>query len=244
MEELAEDQLPGTETEGGEGNPETEEPETVEPEKKLEFTQAQLDAMIQKAKAKAERKAVQRVEREYSRQQPQAEYKPDRSAEPKRMDFENDAEWIDAKIEYRELVRERQFSNRELERQQENLVQKTEAFYDDAEDQPGFDRDVFDSLVITDVMAQAILESDNAAKLAEYMSMNPTAADQIHKLSPVKQVAAMLKLESKLEKQTKEPQPQMTTVRGGGVTPMPDITKMNEQEYRAYRAKQGAWWAK
>lgn len=92
---------------------------------------------------------------------------------------------------------------------------------------------------------QAIVESDVGPGLLFHLANHPEDAERIADLSPVRQIAELGKLETKLsaapKKQTNAPAP--TSPVSGGKTATKDISRMTTEEYRAHRKSQGARWA-
>jgi multidrug efflux pump subunit AcrA (membrane-fusion protein) len=242
-EQVTEQAEPGTEA-TGEG-PELQAQDEPEQPKKLEITQAELDAIVQKAKAKEARAVMRRLQNQQPAQ-PEAR-QPAPQAEPRRTDYADDAQWIDAKIEYREQQRDMARRDTEQARAQEQTRAKAIDLYDAAEELPEFDREVFDTLTVTDVMGDAIMDMDmaEAAKVMAYMSAHPDEVDGMHKLSAVRQANAIFKLADRIADKPKKNLPNPPDRVGGTTAPMvDDIMKMSPEQYKAYRAKQGAWWAK
>ena len=223
----------------------TDEQEQDEP-KRLELTQAELDAIVQKAKAKAERRAERKFLAQYEQQrQPQPVI--DVGNEPLRTDFENDAQWVKALAKY-ELLQataehEQRQQSRAQEREQQAFNERIAEINEQADDLPDFDRDAFEDLHVTNNMAEAVLDSDHAAKIMAYMSNHEDEVNAIAKLSKAKQIQAIGRIEDKITKKTALPSPP-DRVRGGNLNSERDIMKMTPAQYEAYRAKQGAWWAK
>jgi hypothetical protein len=222
-----------------------DEQEQDEP-KKLELTQAELDAIVQKAKAKAGRKAERRISAQYEQQrQPQPTI--DVGKEPLRTDFENDAQWVKAlaKYELRQATaeHEQQRRSRAEEQEQQAFNERIADINEEADDLPDFDRDTFEGLHVTDNMAEAVLDSDRAAKIMAYMSNHEDEVNAIAKMSKAKQIQAIGKIEDRITKKTALPSPP-DRVRGGNLNSAQDIMSMTPAQYEAYRAKQGAWWAK
>lgn len=107
-----------------------------------------------------------------------------------------------------------------------------------------------DDLSISPVMAEAMKDSDMGPDVAYYLGKNPAEAERIAKLSPAAQVREIGKIEARLEVKASEPAkrpskaPAPIEPVGGGSPSSTDVSKMSMAEYEAYRAKQGAWWAK
>lgn len=98
-----------------------------------------------------------------------------------------------------------------------------------------------DKLPITDAMVDAISESEVGSDLAYYLGKNPLEAARIARLSPVKQVLEIGRLEAKAgstpgKKPTGAPDPVQRVGRGGSAT-APDPNKMSMKQWAAYRDK-------
>lgn len=232
---------------------ETETPASDEkqaPAAEKTFTQKELDEILQKRLAKSEARAERRAKEAYrealeavTRQQPAR--RPE-SNEPTRDQFDSDADWIDAKVEYKLQQREAAKVQESMRRAQTEMISKTEDLYAKAERLPGFDRDTFDELPLTKPIASALIESDVAPQLMAYMASNPDEVERIAKLSDARQAVELGKLELKLQnapKTSKAPAP-INPLSGakGGATPDPE--RMTFAEYKAYREKQRPRWAR
>jgi hypothetical protein len=237
---------------------EQEEP-TPEPKEDKTFTQAELDAIVQKRLAKESRKmeklARAEAENEFLRQQLEASKQPQNVEQevPKLEDYQTAEEYLDALADYKMEQKLAKFQEMSQEQQQEQaeaarigsvrdkLLEASEK-YDDFQD-------VVDSIpdnYITVPMFEAIGESDLAGEISYYLGNNHTEAAKIAKMSPVQQVKAIDRLETKLKgppKVSKAPEP-LSTVGKGRAKTEPDLEKMSVAEYAAYRAKNGARWAR
>jgi hypothetical protein len=175
---------PETQTDGAEGEKESPAPKT--------FSQAELDAIVAREKAKAERKAFREALRAQSQQPKQ---------EPKREAFANDEAYTRAQLEHlaeqkaAEKLQERERAQ-EAERRQEAFIEKAEKA---AERFPDFHAVVSNpNLHINDAMVEFIAESDLGADVAYYLGKNPMKASVIAQMSPVKAARELAKLESEL----------------------------------------------
>lgn len=224
--------------------------ESVEKEVPVEktFTQKELDEILQKRVAKEKARADRIAKEAYrealqavTQQQPKA---APASTEPTRDQFASDAEWIDAKVEYKLSQREQAQKAESQQAELRRIQQETDAIYSKAEQIAGFDRDTFDSLPLTRPIAEVIRESDIGAQLMAYMSTNPDEVERISKLSNTRQAVELGKLEARLQsapKTTKTPAP-ITPVGARG-SAAPDLSSADFETYKKLRAKQGARWA-
>ena len=233
--------------------------EEIKPEPKPEktFTQAELDDILQRRLAKEQRKieryARAEAERDQLREQlnrqTQVQQSSVQSGEPKPEQFKTYEEYIDKltdwKIDQREAKREETQAQRKQAEYQEtheatirDSLSKAAAKYDDFEEVV-----TNPNLTITPVMTDAMGDSELGGEIAYYLGNNPKEAAEIAKLSNVKQVKAIDRLEAKLKEPppvTKAPAPLQTV--GKGRTQMEaDPEKMSVAEYAEYRAKSARW---
>lgn len=170
------------------------------------FTQAELDAAIQKRLLKEERRVHRRVEqqlRERAQQQTAA-------VEPRREAFQDDEQYLTAHIEHvaaqkaERLLQERE-RQREAEQRNEAFMAKAEAVSERFAD---FEQVVGNpSLHITDGMAEFIADSDVGAELAYHLGKNPLKASQIAQMSPFKAARELARIEGEL---TSKPKPKVS----------------------------------
>ena len=213
------------------------------PEKTL--TQSEVNALIQKEKAKAEAKAERRALRAYretlerivprqqqNQQQPQA-------TRPERTKFATDDEWVEAVADWKIAERDattRQERNREQER---TIADKTEGLYAEAAKVEGFDRQEFDALPLTQAIAAAVTYSDIAPKLMAFMSQNPDEVARIANLPLARQAAEIGRLEGKIlatpsaPKVSKAPAP--IDPIGGNKGGTKDPAQMSQKEFNEWR---------
>lgn len=229
-------------------NPQTDSGEggEVSPVAERTFTQKELDEIIKREKArteaKTERRVLRTIERFAPQQQPQpSQQQPASDGRPQRGQFKTEEDYDDARDAWRDQQREHKANGA-----------KTEKFYAEAEKLPGFDRDAFDDLPLTQAMARAMLDSDIAPRLMHHLVTNPDEVKRIAELPPARQAAAIGKLEAKLEseplkppKSSKAPDPSGNPAAGAGNTPVVsgDLGKLSMDKYQAERARQGARWA-
>lgn len=186
-------------------------------------------------------------QRTFEQQAPQA---------PKYEDFDSDEAYLDALADYKvnarlqeqETQRQRQERERQQQQEREQTYQSLQeklsegaAKYDDFEDV------VYDeSVPITDSMAEAMADSENAADIAYHLGSNPKEAARIAGLSATKQAREITRLEGRLasqqaqpsqKRQTKAPAPTQR-VRGSGDRGTVDPDKMSMDEYVRWRRKQ------
>ena len=178
----------------------TAEP-VIQPEKT--FTQAQLDEIVEKRLAKESRRN-ERERRELlqmalnGKQQQPEKPQPKVDDGPKREQFEELEDYIEARAEWRA---ETVVAQREAKRVAETKAKTWEQKVRETAKEIGDIEDVINNsdVSITAVMQDAIMESDVGPKLAHFLDKNPDEADRIATLSPVAQVRELTKLEDKLK---------------------------------------------
>lgn len=178
------------------------EVEKQEQAKEKVFTQAEVDALIQKRLLKEERRVHRRIEAQQREQQ----VSRIAQVEPKRDEFRDDDAYAQAQIDHLAAKRAEQIlSEREQARQQE---QRAETFLDQAEKASERYAD-FQTVVgnpalsINDHMAEFIAESEMGADVAYYLGKNPIKAAQIAKLSPVGAARELTRIEAELASKPK-----------------------------------------
>lgn len=220
------------------------------------FSQEELDRIIQKEKAKAEARAERRALKAYAEKleamsnqhQPQQQEAAPKDGKPTMSQFDNVEDYVEAVAEWKLQQREQNVRQQQVEMTQKKILAKTEKLYAQAESIQGFDRDTFDELPLTQVVAQAIIDSDVAPALMAYMSSNPEEADRIAALSPARQAAEIGKLELKVAtapkvKASSAPAP-IKPIGNRGSANNGDLAKASMEDFIAARAKQGARWAR
>ena len=225
-----------TETQGAETQA-VETPEVI-PEHKPEktFTQAEVDALVQRRLLKEERRVHRRIEQQL-REQQQARV----LEEPKRDEFRDDRAFYEAQIEH--LAEKRageKMVERERIQQQERI---SESFLEKAERvqdrYPDFSVVVGNpTLPINEGMAEFIADSDTGPDIAYYLGKNPSKAQQIAALSPIKAARELTRIEAEL---TAKPKPRLSTApapispiggnKGGDKAP----AEMTDAEYAKWR---------
>ena len=237
------------------GTPEEKEIPQVETKT---FTQEELDRIVQKEKSRAENKAhreyVKKLEAMTANQQRQTEAPPAKTVDgkPKIADFQDVEAYVEAVADWKIEQKEAKASQaRESEKEQARVVDintKTEKIYSEAEKIPGFDREVFDELPLTEMIAKSIIESEVAPALMAYMSAHEDDVKRISSLSPTRQAIEIGKIEAKLAekkvvKASNAPDPiKPVGSRGGEITKK--IENMTMAELQEYERKRGARWVR
>lgn len=181
---------------------------------------------------------------------------PEVSDEPKREQFGTYEEYIEARAEYRAEKKAAEAARKvldeskkkadsertqgELQRVEKEWSAKLEKARDVLED---FDEVCVESeAIVTPHMASAIQESDHAGFIAYHLAKNPAEAERISKLSPSKQVAAIVALEEKVSKPAKQPSKApapINPVGGAKGNVTKDPSKMTQAEYNEWRRNGG-----
>lgn len=167
------------------------------------FTQAELNDAIEKRVAreqrKHERERGQLLDRLTGQKPHQQAEQPKRSDDgPKREDFDDYEQYIEARSEY---VADKKIAEREAKREQEARQKSwTQRVKEAAKEIPDIEDILRNSdAPLTPAMSDAIMDSDIGPKLAHYLDQNPDEAQRIADLKPVAQVKELTKLEDKLK---------------------------------------------
>lgn len=211
------------------------------------------------AEKRAEELEAQLNERK-SREAPPLEAK-----EPKREDFESDAAYWDAKIDWKaaEAVRKDRAARAEEQRTAEaqrldsERIARNRAF---AKTVPDYEETI-EALATEDLnvpphIAQYLLESDTSPALMYHFAKNTDEFKRIAALSPIKAIAAIGKLEASLEKpkteaaaevkvdpkadRTRAPAP-ITPIAGANGHANKDPAQMSPQEMGEYLQEKGVF---
>ena len=244
----------------------TPEPEAPKPERT--FTQAELDAAIEKRLAKERRKrheieirakvAEELALKKGGDQKP--ENQPQPTGEPKREQFdtyeayiEARAEWkaeqkIEAKWKERDTKSQEDSSKAEQQKRAEDFRKRTKELAKEIKD---FDEVMAEATSdpeapVSRLFAEPINECDNPAAVLYHLAKNPEEAERIASLGAHKQAREIWALEAKLkaEPPPKKPSnaPEPIAPVGGKVAAgdkEPDA-KTNPQGWYAWRQKQAA----
>lgn len=215
---------------------ETQNPEQQTEERK--FTQAELDAIVQKRAAKAERKAearYQELQREIEAlKAPKAATESQPEKAPQRSEFSSYEDFVEARALHvarmeakKELEafknaskKEKEDSSRaqaqkEFSRRVESVIKLGQDTYPDFDDV--INNAVSDELIPTKgPLYEAIMDSEIGEKLVYHLAKHPKEAERIAGLSVYGQLRELGKLEDKLSAK-KEPRETMEPI--GGRTP-------------------------
>ena len=169
------------------------EVETKEQAPERTFTQAELDAAIQKRLVKEQRRIERNLRTQLEEQRA--------AVAPKREAFQDDDAYTEAQIEHRaeQLAREK-LKQREKAEQSERMA---ESFQEKAEKvserYPDFSIVVGNpALSINETMAEFIAESDLGPDVAYHLGKHPLDAARIASMSAVKATRELTRLEAEL----------------------------------------------
>lgn len=212
-----------------------------------EEVQERIERATAKAAAKAERRAFREASQIMQRQQQPVQQPVD--DKPKRDQFASEDEFVDKLTDWKLDQRDKSANQQRQEVQATARNAKTDNLYREAEKLPGFDRDAFDELPLTPVIAQALIDSDVPAKLMAYMTSNPEEVERIVALSPARQAAEIGKLEAKIAsappvRTTKTPAPINPVGGGNGATGTTVQNAKTMDEFMAVMRKNGSRWVR
>lgn len=165
------------------------------------FTQAEVDAMVQKRLLKEQRRLSRDLERKLTEQQQAKALVP-----PEREAFRDDDAYLQAQVEHlaekraAEKLAERERAQ-EAERRSESFLEKAEKAterYADFQTVVGNP-----NLPINDAMAEFIAESDLGPDVAYHLGKNPAKAAQIAQMSPVKAARELTRIEAEIASKPK-----------------------------------------
>lgn len=244
------------ETVGDESEEQT--PEQQEQHKKGGF-QRRIDKLTREKTEAARELEYWKQEALKGKQQEPEQRQPEpaqSNAKPRMEDFTDAADYIEAVTEWKaeQLLNERENRTKQETTQREIATtwkQKVEATRSEL---PDFD-DVIASadVPVPKVLRDALLESDMGPKLAYHLAKHPEEAEAIAAMSESQVLRAIGRLEARLEgNTTASPAPAKKVSNapapikplGGGSSNSKTVANMTNDEYRAYRAKQGATWAR
>lgn len=121
------------------------------------------------------------------------------SDRPSSEQFASPEDYVKALVQHELTQRERAHQAQERARLDQQQDARRDQLLTEAEKLGDFDRDDFlQSVQITPVMADAILDSDLGAKIVVHLNAHPQEASRISALPPARQAAEIGKLESKL----------------------------------------------
>lgn len=203
------------------------------------FTQEELDAIVAKEKAKAKRQAERELREAV--QQPQRVVEP-----PNPVNFKTREEYEAALIDHKV---EQKLSERDAQQQQ----QKVQSTFKDREETAREKYEDYDKvarandLPITDIMGEAILESEIGPEVAYYLGMNREEANRIASLkSPLAQVREIGKIEAKLIEHPPAAPAKKTSSAPAPITPVgarSTVQKFDPTDPRSDKMSDSDWFA-
>ncbi len=236
-----------------ESTPEETTPQTPEEKK---YSQSELDTQIKEAKAKASAKAAAIAERRalkaYAEKleamsvkaEPKADTQSD-SGEPQMVNFHNVNDYVKAMVRWDRQQEQAQVQQTQQQKQQVETQSKVQSIFEKAESISTFDRDVFESLPVSEAAAWTIMESDRPELIMAHLCQNPQEAERIANLSPARQAAEIGKLEAKLTTVTKETKsvsvskaPEPITPIGNKGASQKEPSEMSDSEFAVWRKRQ------
>jgi hypothetical protein len=176
---------------------------------------------------------------------------------PNPEDFKTVAEYADALVEYKMEQRLQKTRQEALQKQQADNEQQSKSEFvkriEKTREQITDYDDVVDGtdMIVPPHVAQHIVESDIGPLLGYHLAKNPAEVERLSKLSPIRAIAELGKLEAKLEAKSeakaeakapivsKAPSP-IVPLESGSTVVVKDPSKMNFQELRAYREAERA----
>jgi len=229
--------------------PEVEKEQETQEEKV--YRQSEVDKIAAKVRANTAHRVRKETEAEiykqFATQQPEAPRQEAvrQDAEPSRESFDSYEDYsralarYEARQEFSRLEGEKQKQGAEQARAQEAQTQATrynESVATVRAETPDFD-DVVSSadIPVTPAIRDAILDSDNPARLQYHLAKNPEEVDRISKLSPVQQVKAIGVIEANLQapaRTTKAPAP-VRPIGASGAGAAKDFSRMTMAEVKA-----------
>ena len=160
--------------------------------------------------------------------------------EPKRDQYGTYEEFIEARAEWRGGKAAERALMKAIERDQEDRSKETQAKqakeWSGRIDSARNEIDDFDDVCaeseapVTSHMSGAIMESDRGPHIAYYLAKNPEEAERISKLSPSRQVAAIVNLEEKVAKPVKTPSKAPAPINPVGRTSGPDNDSPSDKD--------------
>ncbi|MFA7279599.1 MAG: hypothetical protein WC100_05850 [Sterolibacterium sp.] len=257
----AEEQKAPTDSDTTEEKAAQETPEQVEERRKQKareherrrLERARREATEAKTEARLLRERIEKLE---------AKAAPQESSEPQRDQYQDLEAYLEAKAEWKAEKKAVEVLSREREAQQgrehqgravetqERLAQdwsKRESVFQAAT--PDYMQSVeeFSEEFSRDFpmgTRMAVVESDVGPQLLYHLANNPDEAERISKLSPVRQIAELGKLEAQFAQPAKPSRaPAPIKPLGQGRAGTSDPSKMSDTEYKAWRKAQGARWA-
>lgn len=239
----------GAEPEADDGQPRDEKGKFKSP------TQARMDELT-RARREAEREAA------YWRARANPEKAPEPEVKPAVKDFESYEEYVEALTDWKakaaaaEILKSRDAETAQSAQQRAEQT-KAETFAARQEQAKASIAD-YDAVVgaadvpVAQHVAEAILESEKGPELLYHLAKHPDLAERLSGMSVREADREIGRIEASLgsskpapltKPASNAPAPMRPTGRNAATSVTNDPAKMSHEEYRAWRAKQGARWA-
>ncbi len=219
--------------------------EDAEPKKSKGGFQRRIDELTRQREEERREKErlLSLVERLSGSDRPKPqEAQPQVSSEPKREDFDDYEQYLEARAEFRAVkALDARLQQQEAQRaqqaqmtEQQKQVATWNAKLAEARSKlPDFDDVTSADVPITQSMSSAIMDSDKGAEVAYYLAKNPAEAARIAALSPIGQVREIGKLEDRVAakpvKPSSAPEPiKPVGARSSGSDPFSDKLPMDQ----------------
>lgn len=202
------------------------------------FTQAEVDALIQKRLMKEQRRENRRLEERLRQtQQEQA------LQEPKREAFRDDEAYLRAQVEH--LAEKKAAEKLEERKKAEEADRRQEAFLEKAEKAseryPDFQAVVGNpNLQINEAMVEFLADSDHGGELAYFLGKNLMKAAQIAQMTPIKAARELTRIEAELAQppKTSNAPPPINPIGSNKSSGQKDPTDMSPSEFAKWRKEQ------
>lgn len=182
--------------------------ETPEAKEQKTLSQEEVDAIVAKRLAKAQRKWQREQDQRIAEMITKTQPTPAPNAKPTPDKFTTTEEYVEAVAEWKadQKISEKLTALEQQQRERQELTQRHQALEsfrereDVARDKySDFDEVAYNpALPITQAMAETIQESESGCDLAYFLGKNPQEAARIAKLSPFLQAKELGRLEAKL----------------------------------------------
>lgn len=210
------------------------------------FTQAELDAAVQRRVAK-ERRRFERELQGMLGQQQQAKETPKQDAdEPKREQFQDYEAYLEARADWRAgrkaqehvetiMAQRAQVSAQtELVSSAQEVIEKGRAQYKD------FDTVVnaaFETGAIEPggALHRALIQSDDGHKLAYHLATHPQEAERLGALAPARQLIELGRISARLEQPASRAPAPPKPLTGGAAPVEKDFTSLSPKEHLKWR---------
>ena len=228
-----------------------ETPVEAPPSEKM-LPQSEVNKLIAREKAQAERRAAKvaraEAERDFYRKQLEQQHQPKPQGEPNPEDFQDPKQYVAAVVKHQlaqELEAQRQSQQQETQKQSQDRYMSDRAekvrerLAAVADEYPDIEEVVSGNVPFTYPMIDCIADSDIGGKIAHYLGTNVKEAARIANLPPVGQVRELLSLESRLKAPpatTKMPAPIVPNP--GKTTVQKDPKDMSDKEFAEWRRRQ------